>query len=81
MPRVAAGPGSEGPNRWRRNRRGAGPVPGLARPERPGGRGPTRPAGVLRGGRPCRRCGATVVHGRHGGHARSTYWCPRCQPS
>ena len=31
-----------------------------------------------RGGRSCRRCGATIA--RQGGdHARVTYWCPRCQ--
>jgi endonuclease VIII len=31
-----------------------------------------------RGGRPCRRCGATIA--RTGGdEARVTYWCPRCQ--
>ena len=31
-----------------------------------------------RGGRPCRRCGTTVVGSRL--LDRVTYWCPRCQP-
>jgi endonuclease VIII len=30
-----------------------------------------------RGGKPCRRCGTPVSRGPH---ARSTYWCERCQP-
>jgi endonuclease VIII len=34
-----------------------------------------------RPGRPCRRCGTLVRHGRQGDLARLTYWCPRCQPS
>jgi endonuclease VIII len=34
-----------------------------------------------RSGRPCRRCGTRVRHGRQGDLARLTYWCPRCQPS
>ncbi|HEX7226107.1 MAG TPA: DNA-formamidopyrimidine glycosylase family protein [Candidatus Limnocylindria bacterium] len=34
-----------------------------------------------RAGRPCRRCGTLVRHGRQGDLARLTYWCPRCQPS
>ncbi len=33
-----------------------------------------------RAGRPCRQCGTPVRMVRHGEHARSTYWCPRCQP-
>jgi endonuclease VIII len=33
-----------------------------------------------RAGRPCRRCGAPISRRRQGPHARSTYWCPRCQP-
>jgi endonuclease-8 len=32
-----------------------------------------------RGGKPCRRCGALILRRRQGPHARSTYWCPRCQ--
>jgi endonuclease-8 len=28
---------------------------------------------------PCRRCGTPVRMAHHGVHARSTYWCPRCQ--
>ncbi len=33
-----------------------------------------------RQGRECRRCGATVVMRKQGIGARSTYWCPDCQP-
>jgi endonuclease-8 len=32
-----------------------------------------------RGGRPCRRCGATIARRKEGDEARVTYWCPRCQ--
>jgi endonuclease-8 len=28
----------------------------------------------------CRRCGATILMRRQGSSARSTYWCPECQP-
>jgi endonuclease-8 len=28
---------------------------------------------------PCLRCGTTIQVFRQGDHARSTYWCPRCQ--
>jgi hypothetical protein len=31
--------------------------------------------------RPCRRCGTLVERRRQGELARSTYWCPRCQPA
>jgi endonuclease-8 len=34
-----------------------------------------------RGGKPCRRCGGPISRRRQGPHARSTYWCPRCQPA
>lgn len=34
-----------------------------------------------RAGRPCRRCGTLVMTRRQGDLARSTFWCPRCQPS
>jgi endonuclease-8 len=34
-----------------------------------------------REGRECRRCGATILKRKQGQHARSTYWCPECQPS
>lgn len=34
-----------------------------------------------RRGRPCRRCGTLVQGGRLGEHARTTYWCPHCQPA
>lgn len=33
-----------------------------------------------RRGLECRRCGATVVTRKQGTQARSTYWCPECQP-
>lgn len=32
-----------------------------------------------RAGKPCRRCGTPVARRLQGPHARSTYWCPRCQ--
>ncbi len=34
-----------------------------------------------RQGQPCRRCGAAVLMRKQGPDARSTYWCPQCQPS
>ena len=34
-----------------------------------------------RRGRPCRRCGAPVRSRKQGPDARTTYWCPVCQPS
>lgn len=50
------------------------------------GAGPRRtvPGGLAvygRAGRPCRRCGTRIRVARTGEHARSTYWCPACQPS
>jgi endonuclease-8 len=33
-----------------------------------------------RQGKECRRCGATILMQRQGAGARSTYWCPECQP-
>jgi endonuclease-8 len=35
-----------------------------------------------RGGRPCRRCGTTILVDEQGDPAyeRVTFWCPRCQP-
>lgn len=33
-----------------------------------------------RAGRPCRTCGTGIVMQRMGEHARSTYYCPHCQP-
>jgi endonuclease-8 len=33
-----------------------------------------------RQGKECRRCGATILMRRQGTGARSTYWCPVCQP-
>lgn len=34
-----------------------------------------------RTGRPCRRCGTLIQAHRQGAQARTTYWCPACQPS
>jgi endonuclease-8 len=33
-----------------------------------------------RGGQPCRRCGSPIQRAKQGPHARSTYWCAKCQP-
>jgi endonuclease-8 len=30
---------------------------------------------------PCLRCGTIIRVTRHGDQARTTYWCPRCQPA
>jgi endonuclease VIII len=32
-----------------------------------------------RAGQPCRRCGTPIARRKQGPHARSTYWCSRCQ--
>jgi endonuclease-8 len=32
-----------------------------------------------RAGQPCRRCGTPISRQKQGPHARSTYWCERCQ--
>ncbi len=32
-----------------------------------------------RAGKPCRRCGSPIQRRAQGPHARSTYWCERCQ--
>jgi endonuclease-8 len=34
-----------------------------------------------RGGQPCRRCGTAISRQKQGPCARSTYWCPKCQPN
>lgn len=34
-----------------------------------------------RAGQPCRRCGAAIESYRQGPDARTTYWCPNCQPA
>jgi endonuclease-8 len=34
-----------------------------------------------RSGRPCYRCGTAIRRRLQGLAARSTYWCPRCQPA
>ncbi|RZU38988.1 Fpg/Nei family DNA glycosylase [Edaphobacter modestus] len=34
-----------------------------------------------RQGHECRRCGATILMRKQGIQARSTYWCPKCQPA
>ena len=33
-----------------------------------------------RQGQPCRRCGTAILMRKQGKDARSTYWCPACQP-
>ena len=33
-----------------------------------------------RQGQECRRCGTLVMMRKQGTQARSTYWCPECQP-
>jgi endonuclease-8 len=33
-----------------------------------------------RQGQECRRCGTAVMMRKQGVQARSTYWCPQCQP-
>jgi endonuclease-8 len=33
-----------------------------------------------REGRPCRRCGRAIERRKQGEDARTTYWCPACQP-
>ena len=38
------------------------------------------PAVYGRAGAPCRACGTPVAYRKTGPAARSTYWCPRCQP-
>ena len=48
-----------------------------------GGPRTTVPGGLAVYGRerqPCRRCGTTIEMEHHGEQARSTYWCPQCQP-
>lgn len=34
-----------------------------------------------RGGKPCRKCGTPIQRRKTGTDARSTYWCPKCQPA
>jgi endonuclease VIII len=34
-----------------------------------------------RAGQACRRCGSRIQMARLGPHARTTYWCPTCQPA
>lgn len=34
-----------------------------------------------RAGLPCRQCATPILVARRGAHARSTYWCPACQPA
>jgi endonuclease-8 len=34
-----------------------------------------------RQGQPCRRCGTAILMRKQGAGARSTYWCPECQPN
>ncbi len=49
-----------------------------------GGPRTTVPGGLAVYGRqrqPCRSCGTTIEMRHHGEQARSTYWCPNCQPT
>jgi endonuclease VIII len=34
-----------------------------------------------RAGQPCRRCGTPIASQKQGPSARTTFWCPRCQPT
>jgi hypothetical protein len=34
-----------------------------------------------RRGRPCRRCGTAIESRKRGSGARTTFWCPQCQPT
>jgi endonuclease VIII len=47
--------------------------------------GSSNPSGRLwvynRAGEPCRRCGTHIESYRQGEEARTTYWCPQCQPA
>lgn len=46
-----------------------------------GGANPSERLWVYRRtGESCRRCGAAIVSRKQGFDARSTFWCPRCQP-
>jgi endonuclease-8 len=40
-----------------------------------------RPWVYRREGQPCRRCGTLIRMRRQGEQARSSYWCPHCQPA
>jgi endonuclease-8 len=51
---------------------------GAARQTVPGAPGSLAVYG--RAGQPCRRCSTSIRVARTGPHARSTYWCPTCQP-
>jgi endonuclease-8 len=45
------------------------------------GAGGRSPAVYGRRGQPCGRCGTPIRMRRQGEQARSTYWCPTCQPA
>jgi endonuclease-8 len=48
-----------------------------------GGPRVTAPGGLAvygKAGRPCPRCGTAIASRRQGESARTTYWCPACQP-
>jgi endonuclease-8 len=56
----------------------------LLRANLDGGPRETVPGGLAvygRRGEPCRHCRTPVQRAVHGEHARSTYWCPGCQPA
>jgi endonuclease-8 len=44
-----------------------------------GGRGPVDPRVFRLNGRPCRRCGTTILARQQGDDNRTTFWCPGCQ--
>ena len=48
--------------------------------QRPSSMRPGPRAVYGRAGRPCRLCGTSIKRRSQGPNARSTYWCPRCQP-
>jgi endonuclease-8 len=60
----------------REMKRNLAPAAGLRRTRE----GPLRLWVYRRQGEPCLRCGTAIVMKRQGEGARSTYWCPRCQP-
>jgi endonuclease-8 len=52
----------------------------VVRPGEPWPRGVPRLFVYDRAGEPCLRCGTRIRSALQGELARSTYWCPRCQP-
>jgi len=58
-------------------KRNLGPAPRRTTPERSS----SRYWVYRRAGWPCRRCGTAIQRCLQGEQARSTYWCPACQPA